>query len=297
MNHEAPRRHDAIEGLLPAYVNHTLDERTTKAVTAHCASCDACRSSLAEWEAVAGAAHALSREAPSPSPWVMARVWATIDRPEGPPPSRQTRRLWQVLRGQMQLVQSRLWLSSALIMFIGFVVAARGLLGGPSVVLQVLAPIVAAAGVSLVYGLEVDPGLELALATPTSPRIILLARLTLVFGYDLILTVVTTLGLAALGLDGGFWSLSLDWLGPMLLLSSLALVVSLRFGPTPALAAALLIWTLRVFVALGDRQSLVTGQEATVVIHVWSTNVVTVLLAAILAMVALRSVGHVEPTT
>lgn len=44
---------------------------------------------------------------------------------------------------------------------------------------------IAAVGLALVYGPEVDPGLELALATPTAPRSVLLARMTLVFAYDL----------------------------------------------------------------------------------------------------------------
>ena len=54
---------------------------------------------------------------------------------------------------------------------------------------------IAAACVSFIYGPENDLAYELALSTPTSPRTILLARLALVFGYNLGLVPIATLGL------------------------------------------------------------------------------------------------------
>jgi anti-sigma factor RsiW len=202
-----------VTELLPAYVNRGLEPAAADLVEAHFASCQECRFELLEWREVAPASRALMLDASVPSPLVLDRVRAAIDASPSMPKGVSVRpsadHLWQVLRGQTHLIQAQLWAASAVIMALGFVVAATGHLGGPSVVLQLVAPIVAAAGVSLVYGPEVDPSLELALAAPTSPRLILLARLTLVFGYDLAL-VLTSPRASSSTMSGSSRSLMID---------------------------------------------------------------------------------------
>jgi hypothetical protein len=109
------------------------------------------------------------------------------------------------------------------------------------VALRILAPLVTAASLAVLYGPEHDPAAELTLSTPTSPWKILLARVTLVFGYNLVLGVAVSLLLQAfipVNLNG----LILSWLAPMTFLSALALVLSLWIGTANALLVAYAGW-------------------------------------------------------
>ena len=58
--------------------------------------------------------------------------------------------------------------------------------------LALVAPIVAAAGVAGTHRSRRDPAAELVAATPTSGRLLLLVRLTLVFGFDLALALAAS---------------------------------------------------------------------------------------------------------
>jgi hypothetical protein len=183
-----------------------------------------------------------------------------------------------VLRGQVGIVQTRIWPASALVMALGVVACLleRGAVTG--LVLTLLVPMVAAVGVAFIYGPETDPSLELALATPTSPRTILLARLTLVFGFDLALAALASAALAALGLaPGGLAPLFGIWLGPMLLLSAASLLASLHLGSTPALMAATAGWTLRSIAEFGGPGEPATTQLMT---QLWSTGPLGLGMAA-----------------
>jgi hypothetical protein len=121
---------------------------------------------------------------------------------------------------------------------------------GAGLLFALVAPAVAAVGVAFVYGPENDPSLELALGTPTSPRLVLLARLALVFGFDLLVALGATLLLVAVRGDAAVWSVVSLWLGPMLFLSGLGLVVSLAVGPAAAALGALTLWSTRVLAAM-----------------------------------------------
>jgi hypothetical protein len=198
--------------------------------------------------------------------------------------------VWKVVRGQARLVQARTWLASALVMALGWVVAASSQeVVSAMLVLQLVAPVVAAWGVSAMYGPETDPFLEVVLATPVSPRLLLLARLTVVFSYDFVLALLATLGLTALGDGGGVWSLTQDWLGPMLFLSTLALVLAQRLGPSGAMSVALLLWGARVGLAANGHIGLLDNHLALILASTWSTNALTVAGALVLLGVALVS--------
>jgi hypothetical protein len=105
-----------------------------------------------------------------------------------------------------------------------------------------LAPLLAAACVSLITGPENDPAFELALSTPTSPRQILLARLALVFGYNLALVLAATLVLLPLIPVPMMSVLALTWLAPMTFLSVAALLLSLWIGATNAISITYIAW-------------------------------------------------------
>lgn len=230
----------------------------------------------------------------------MANVWSQIERDEEEtgllPLGSRVALAWQLLLGQLPLVRKEIWIASPLTIAVGCIVgmmtaepAASGLL------LAVLAPVVAAVGVAFVYGPENDPSLEVALSTPTPPRLILMARLTLVYGYDLVLALVATGLLATVkgGLD--VWPLISLWVVPMLFLSALSLLLSLTWGTTAAMLATIALWTTKVVYAAGSPEtfSSTTGGLGLVEAF-WGTNTVLLPLAVVLITVALLRVPSQE---
>jgi hypothetical protein len=136
-------------------------------------------------------------------------------------------------------VQRDIWPASAGIMAIGLVCA---FLLKSEAAIQILAPLLAAACIAVAYGRENDPAVELALTTPTSPWQILLARLALVFGYNLVLALAASLALLPVLPGSLLGSLILGWLGPMTFLSTVALAFSLWLGNDGAIAVTYLAW-------------------------------------------------------
>ena len=61
-----------------------------------------------------------------------------------------------------------------------------------ALVLELFAPLAAAAALSMIWGPESDPSIELVVTTGTSPRDVLLARLVLVSVYDIALGLIAT---------------------------------------------------------------------------------------------------------
>lgn len=284
---------------LPAYVNGTLGRGDRAEVAAHLAACPACRAELADWQAVAGATAALARAVGAPGDDLLAKVEAQPParlpapaavaslRPVVAPGRWPVRRLTALVRGQVPLIRRGLWLASPLVFLVGTAVA----LAAPSatnagLVLSLLAPVVAAVGVALVYGPENDPGLEIALSTPTSPRAVLLARLVLVLGYDLALALLANTVVAAVDPQLAFWPLVSSWLAPMLLLSSLSLLLSLVAGTVPAVSVALTLWALRLLSSAGGRGDGL-GAPARWVWDVGMSGPLAWPLAATLALAAL----------
>jgi len=160
--------------------------------------------------------------------------------------------------------------------------------------LAVFVPVIAAVGVAFVYGPENDPSLEVALSTPTPPRLVLLARLVLVYGYDLALALAATGALALVRADVGLvWPLVSLWIGPMLFLSALALLLSLLFGSAPAILAALGLWATKLF-ASGYASSTFAPAGLDLIDAFWRTNLVLVPLAALCLAVAILQAPRVR---
>jgi hypothetical protein len=80
------------------------------------------------------------------------------------------------------------------------------------------------------------------LATPTSAWKILLARLTLVSGYNLVLALGASLALLLIVPANRFGELILGWIGPLTFLSALALLLALWIGTGNALAITYGLW-------------------------------------------------------
>jgi hypothetical protein len=289
MDHHATDDH--VSDMLPAYINGTLDAETAARVAAHLPACAACRAELAEWRAIAGAAPMLYHHVSIPADAVLDRVWREIDGAEAAPryrslpPMRRLTWLWNLLVGQLPLVRRGIWTASALTIGLGCLLALLNPVHrGSATPIAILAPVIAALGVAFVYGPETDPGLELALATPTPPRLVLLCRLTLVYGYDLALALVAT---ALFGQVRGaaLWPIIALWLGPMLLLSGLSLLLSLLFRPTVGMMGALALWVTDVLTFEARWRANGFGSDALVAF--WRNTALLVPLAVTLFAVAI----------
>ncbi len=301
--HTNQRSSAHVTSLLPAYLGDTLSPIEVERVRAHLATCAECRAELATWAAIRDVAQAAATPERIPSLALLKDVWARLDAGEASSALGPVGEDWwrsatwitltiALVRAQMRLVQPRLWLASAMVMMVGWLIAATAWAGASaSLVLPLVAPLVAAYGVSLIYGSEVDPFLEVVCATPISLRLLLLARLTIVFAYDAALALAATLALAALGRVGAdtVWGVTQNWLGPMLLLSALALVLSQHIGSSGSISLALVLWVVRVVAATNDHVGLMSPAVARLLISVWSTNALTIGCALLCVAAALSS--------
>lgn len=187
---------------------------------------------------------------PQPTPADTAQL---IERllPEMPRLSRwrAMREWWPLLliHAQVRILRREIWAATALVMMLGVVVTLGTYTGEGLTPLAVLAPVVAAVGVALLYDGDLALVFELEDSTPVSMRLLLLARLTLIFSFNLSLGLVGSIMLSLLNADMLLWPLVLSWLVPMAFLSALAFWLSVVSGDSVAGAAfSLLIWGLHV---------------------------------------------------
>ncbi len=274
--------------LLPVYAAGTASAGECREVEAHLAHCESCRTDLATWEAVGGAVSDESAAAAMATPACERALAKVVSRRAS-----LVERAWTFLVAQVPLVGSDIWLASALVMAVGYVVA---VLVGRQAVLDAVAPLVASGAVAAVYRPSRDAAFELVLATPTSPRQILLARLVLVFGYNLALALAASLALAAALPHSVLGAIIAGWLAPMTFLSALALVLSLAIGAGNAMAVAFGLWLLRGFPAAHPQ---FPGADAARAIaaayrHAWHESAWLMVLAAVLVAVALWLAGKSE---
>ncbi len=313
MSFELPNAHrdqnrEHIADLLPAYVNHTLTAEEHERVRRHLAQCAACRGELVLWQGVAGATR--ERLAPTriaaPSPLLLDGVWNRVDARPIPMAAleraariarRQAVRAAQVLRGQIPLIPQGIWVLSAAAIALAFVLASiwSGAAVAPSL-LGLVVPLVAAIGVAFLYGPEQDPGLEVALGTPTSPRLVLLCRLALVFAYDFALATAVTLLLVVFR-GAHFSLLAAVWIGPMLLLAGLSLLVSLALGAMAGMGSAVGLVMLRLFASTLDVPGSRIQTSAWHLDALWRTSPAILALAVVLVAASVLLVSRQERLT
>lgn len=265
--------------LFPEYVAGALSSDESAEVARHLAICAFCARDLAEWKTLAGAVRQASREAtpvlafeaswdllaariaqPVPDSTIRTSALEPAERlpaaiTEAVVTTKGGRKIAaaaaigqhvaHVLGGQIRLLRPAIWIASALgILFAVLYALTLPRVLGEQDVLAFALPLIAATGTAFLYGPDVDAGLELALATPTSPRLVLMSRFALLFGYDVALALAGTLALAIARHDG-FVSLAAVWFGPMALLSTLSLAFSLILGPAVAVGGAAALWLSR----------------------------------------------------
>lgn len=223
---------------LPFLVNGTLDLEGRCRVEAHLADCAACRAEAELWRDVSAAVHADAAALPG----VSDRAWRRLAFRHRASTVSRVAYAAALVAAQARLVRPGLWLSSAAVMAMGFVVA---WVGHHSEAVSAIAPLVAAFGVSQLYGPQHDPAFELTQATPTSPRVLLLARLVLVFGYDLALALGASAAVTLVVPGALATAVIASWLAPMTFLSALALFCSVWIGSPAGITLAFGLWLLR----------------------------------------------------
>ncbi len=240
-----------ISASLPAYLNGSLDAASAQRVRAHLEMCGDCRHELSVWEAVSSATQLASASLPAPSTTLMDAVWAKIDAQQKAAAQqksiqRAAHHLWLVFTRQIPLIHKSIWIASILVnifmcalVFLGHE-GARHNLHSVEGVLAFFTTIAAATGVAFMYQAEHDAGYEIILSTPTSIRIVMICRMALVVGYNLALAAVTS-AIIAIALGGTLWDFMRIWLGPMLLLASISLAVSVIFGSIVSVGVSLLL--------------------------------------------------------
>lgn len=253
-----------------------------------------------EWEALRRAVVASNARLPDASPVVLQRALLRINAQPAPAlvltadgwREHPLRGLLLLLRRQFPLIGHGIWAASLIVLILGMILTYLfPYASGPSTeVLALAAPIVAAAGIGLIYGPENDPATELECAAPTSPALILLARLVLVYGYNLALALVTSV-LLWLMLGGvSVWPLVLSWLVPMFFLSALALALSVIWNSQAAIIMAFCAWGLHVFDTLrGPLPALWQVSNA-----LWSNQTVLLCLALLCLALAFVRVFYPE---
>ncbi|MFD8528129.1 hypothetical protein ACFV0L_12035 [Streptosporangium canum] len=228
---------------------------------------------------------------PPPGPEVVRAVLmrSALDGAEAPAPAApRPYRAWALLAMEARILHPALWLVSALVMAacVGFVLAKEDT---AQLILALAVPLIAAAGVAGSQGPEQDAAFEMVAVTPTSPRVVMLARMTLVFGYDLTLALFASVVLSPLGsADTGLTSLITAWLGPMAALAALTLLLSVCWSPVGAMGCALTVWSLYALTATDI--PVPDGLR-----HFWTTSPATVGLALALTLAAVIATGTGEP--
>jgi anti-sigma factor RsiW len=281
--------HQRWRDLIPFYVSGSISDADRRALEIHLAGCPNCRAEADLWRSVAREVESSPAIAAAPvSP--LDRALAQIERDRRRVHSNRLRLAFDLILGQAALLRPEIWISVAAVM--GLCLAAS-LINGSSEALRFIGPLIAAASLAVIGGPQNDPAIELAQSTPVSPGKIILARATLVFGYNLVLSAAAGLLLGAVLPKETFFSLVRDGLSPMAFLSALALLLSLSIGTANAVAAACAVWILRLL-PVGLVQQIVETLDAPILgglaaayRSVWERPILLFILAAGLTLAAI----------
>lgn len=222
--------------IIPFYVSGQMEPEEAAGVKKHLAACGECREEQSFWMELSGAICTESAAAVKP---VGADVRALAEIRSNSGRFKTPRRMLALLNAQAYLVRREMWPATAAIMALGVIIV---ILSREAIFLTFLAPLVAAASLAAIYGPQNDPASELSMSAPTSSWKILLARLTLVSGYNLLLALVSSFILMMVLPTEILGGLILSWLGPLTMLSALALMLSLWIGSGNAITISYGLW-------------------------------------------------------
>jgi hypothetical protein len=163
---------------------------------------------------------------------------------------------------QVGLLRPSFWLVSLAIVAVGALIVLSGLSNQQTNMLRALGPLLAVLSVSSIMRSRQLGVLELELSCPVSPLQLALARMVVVLGYDIGLGLVFSVVLSASGqgrgqieeIDASLLALILHWLAPLLLVSGVALLLSLKLPPMVAGTIAYAAWLSMLVLALSERE-------------------------------------------
>jgi hypothetical protein len=289
------KSHTRYEDLLPMYAAGRLGSAERAEVEAHLTGCAACRADLEMWSSVAVEVRLSSRAAAAPpdlASRALAQIHASSPQPVRGGLGRAWRSAWQLLRAQVFLVQRELWPASAVVIFLG---AAMTMLSKHVEAIYFVTPMVAAASLAALFGPTNDPAHELIMSTPTSPWRVVLARLSVVSVYNMLLALAATLGLMTIMPADLLGSVILGWLGPMAFLSALALLLSIWLGTGNAVTITYGLWIFHYIPYQSITQlggSPIWEQVLLAYQSIWNHSVLLVSLSILLTLAALWSSGR-----
>lgn len=161
--------------------------------------------------------------------------------------------LLTMARAQVSLFGLDFWLVSALITLLGAVIVLSKALSDQELVLRASGPLLAYLGTIVAFRGRGERVLELELVCPPSPLQLAIARLVIVLGYDVGLSLALGLMFWAGG-SGPVLTLTLSWFMPLLLVAGLALLLSLRLSVRAAASVAYGSWL--AFLAISSASNL-----------------------------------------
>ncbi len=223
------------------------------------------------------AAPAVRQEIPMDRPSLSARLLPRLLRP------------LSILKRQIPLLHKSMWIGTPLFMLLWCVLTFYRVIGDAggwhraALYLALFTTISAAAGTAFIYGGENDAGLELTLSTPTSIRGIMFYRFLLVAGYNMLLSACAS-AMITLMHGGSLWEIMQLWLGPLVLLSSFTLMLSMLIGSWLALSAALIV-ELSQSLAVNTQEHWLSIQLA--FSSNWRTSPTILCLALLLIVIAM----------
>ncbi|HUY75261.1 MAG TPA: hypothetical protein VMV29_00720 [Ktedonobacterales bacterium] len=287
-------------------VNHSLSAEEQALVAAHVATCAACQARVAALTGLRQAMWAVSAQTPDVRADLFAQIERRLDAAASPVarlrPLLQACWLAAAIVGEHLWAQTRLirrdlfWAPLLILPLVGAVVFLPPPWAQAPGTAALLAAFLSALGMAFLYGPQVDPAREIALVTPTSPRLVLGVRCCVVFGYDLALNCGLVLPfLVVRGVVTPGWFLA-NWLAPLCALSGIALLLSILLSANVAVLVCVILWALRLFggaqaFLLASAQPLPAAPWQQVYERFWSQGpllLVVAVLAALLAFVALE---------
>jgi len=198
---------------------------------------------------------------------------------------RQDLKSWlRLIRSQWVMFETSFWVAGLLVLLLGFFMSfleGREML---PLLLLVLSPLLSASSVVYVFRPETRTLNELEILTATHPVELLIARLTMVLGFNVLIAFALMLAIHLEGTQIMLGRLVLAWLGPLLTLSGLALYITLRWGVLVGVVLPLGLWG--GLVMLGWREALLRSMEGMnpvswLTLMIGSSN--TVLIASVVA--------------
>lgn len=290
---------------MPLYAAGQLNQVESAELENHLKECPVCQDELIFWESLSEEIFHEDTKISAPidlAERVLQRIHNGDALPENGLISTPSLRLktglmstFSLLQAQRYLIKREIWPASAGIMALGVILA---LISNHIEAISFIAPMIAAASLATLYGSENDPAHELTLATPISTWKILLARLSIVSAYNLLLSILASLVMLLIVPPNLLGMIVLGWLAPMALLSSLALLLSIWMSTNNAIAIAYGLWILqylKISKILGSWGYSSNWDEFLIAYQkFWQSPGLLLILSLVLLGIALLSTRYIE---